>query len=49
MSFEIPKREQAEGIKSKDPPAIPDAPQAAKVASILKITAVEKDTSTPNV
>ena len=49
MSFEIPKSEQADGISNSEPPAIPEAPQAAKVASKLKITAIANDTFMPNV
>ena len=48
-SFEMPKSEQAEGISNNEPPAIPEAPQAANVARTLKITAVVNDTSIPKV
>ena len=30
ISWEIPNREQAMGISRRDPPATPDAPQAAR-------------------
>ena len=49
MSFEIPNKEQARGIKSKEPPATPDAPQAAKEAIKPKISAMTSPTSIPKV
>ena len=35
-SLEIPNREQANGMSSKEPPATPEAPQAPIVAMIDK-------------
>ena len=45
ISFGIPNKLQAKGIKSKDPPDTPDAPQALIAASKLKMNAVIKSTS----
>ena len=39
MSFGIPDREHAMGIRSREPPATPDAPHAARV----RITGNAKD------
>ena len=49
MSLEIPKSEHAIGIRSREPPATPDAPQADKVARILKIMALGISTAIPKV
>ncbi len=49
ISFEIPKREQARGMSSREPPATPDAPQAASAATMLRISAEGKSTDTPTV
>ena len=48
-SFGIPNKLQANGIRSNDPPATPDAPQALTADKILKIRAVPKSTWIPNV
>ena len=48
-SFGILNKEHAIGIKSSDPPATPEAPQAESVARRLKIIAVGKLTSIPMV
>ena len=48
-SSEMPNREHAIGIRSREPPATPDAPQAARVASTLKITALGISTAIPSV
>ena len=42
MSCEIPNNEHAIGIKSRDPPAIPEAPQAARTVIMHNITVVGK-------
>ena len=47
ISLEIPNSEQAIGISSRDPPATPEAPQAAKVESTLRIKAVGMSTAIP--
>lgn len=49
ISLEIPKREQATGISKREPPAIPDAPHADKVAKILNTIAVGILTLIPSV
>ena len=48
-SFGIPNKLQARGIRSNDPPATPDAPQADTAERTLRITAVAKSTSIPRV
>ena len=48
-SFEIPKRLHATGTKRREPPAIPEAPQAEIVETTLRIKAVAKSTSIPKV
>ena len=48
-SLPILRNEQAMGMSNSDPPATPDAPQAAKVAIRLKKRADRNDTSTPTV
>ncbi len=48
-SFEIPKSEHASGIRSKDPPATPEAPQADSAATTLSRSAVGTSTSMPSV
>ena len=48
-SFGIPNREHAMGIRSRDPPATPDAPHADRVASTLKIRALGISTAIPSV
>ena len=48
-SLEIPKKEQAIGISSSEPPATPDAPQAPSVAITLRNSADAKLTSMPKV
>ena len=47
ISLEIPNSEQAIGISSRDPPATPEAPQAANVESTLRIKAVGISTGIP--
>lgn len=49
MSLEIPNKLQATGISKRDPPAIPDAPQAEMAATILSTKAVPKSTDIPSV
>ena len=49
MSFGMLKRLQASGIKSRDPPATPDAPAALAAASTHMMSAVPKETSMPRV
>ena len=48
-SFEIPKSEHARGIRSREPPATPEAPQAPSVASTHKMIAVGRSTEIPSV
>lgn len=48
-SLEIPNREQANGMSSKEPPATPEAPQAPIVAMIDNRIAVGISTIIPNV
>ena len=48
-SLLMPKSEQAIGMSNNEPPATPEAPQAAKVATILSNKALPKETSTPKV
>ena len=40
ISFEIPNKEHARGINSKDPPATPEAPHAETADKTLKMIAV---------
>lgn len=49
ISLLIPNKEHAIGIRSKEPPATPDAPQAANVASTESTMAVGISTEIPNV
>ena len=49
ISLEIPKRLQATGIRRRDPPAIPEAPQAEIAATTLRTKAVAKSTGIPSV
>ena len=49
ISLGIPNREHASGIKSRDPPATPEAPQALIADSTQRRTAEPKSTSTPRV
>ena len=49
MSSEIPNREHAIGIRSRDPPATPDAPHADSAARRLKMIAVGISTWIPSV
>ena len=49
ISLEIPKRLHASGIRSSEPPATPDAPQADIDATRLSSTAVGKSTVIPRV
>ena len=49
MSLEIPNREQARGIRSREPPATPEAPQAPIVAITDKRIAVGISTTIPSV
>ena len=49
ISLEIPKRLQATGIRRRDPPAIPEAPQAEIAATTLRTKAVAKSTGIPKV
>ena len=44
ISLEIPKRLQATGIRRREPPAIPEAPQAEIAATTLRTKAVAKST-----
>ena len=48
-SWEIPNREQAMGIRRREPPATPDAPQAASAERTDRTRAVPKLTLTPTV
>ena len=48
-SFEMPRKEQAIGIRNSEPPAIPLAPQAPILAIMQSIRAVGKLTETPSV
>ena len=48
-SFGTPKRLQAIGIRSKDPPATPEAPAALKAASTQRMIDVRKSTWIPSV
>ena len=49
ISLEIPNREQARGIRSREPPATPEAPQAPIVAMTDKRIAVGTSTTIPSV
>ena len=49
ISLEIPKRLQATGIRRREPPAIPEAPQAEIAATTLRTKAVAKSTGIPKV
>ena len=49
MSSEIPKREQAIGIRRRDPPATPEAPHAERAARRLRMMAVGISTWIPRV
>ena len=49
MSFGIPNKEHASGIRSSDPPAIPEAPHAESADKILNTIAVGISTEIPNV
>ena len=46
-SFEIPNKEHARGINSRDPPATPEAPHAETAAKTLKMIAVGISTEIP--
>ena len=46
-SFEIPKRLHATGTNRRDPPAIPEAPQAEIAETTLRMSAVAKSTESP--
>jgi hypothetical protein len=48
-SFDMPRKEQAMGIRNNDPPAIPLAPHAPMVETIQSVRAVGKSTEIPNV
>lgn len=48
-SLLIPNNEHAIGIRSSEPPATPDAPQAPKVAMMLSSSALPNDGAMPNV
>ena len=48
-SFEMPRNEHAIGIRNREPPAIPLAPQAPIVAITQSIKAVGKLTEIPRV
>ena len=48
-SLEMPNKEQASGIKSREPPATPDAPQAESADRTLKMMAVGISTGIPSV
>ena len=47
MSFEMPKSEQAMGIKRREPPATPEAPHAPNVAMRQRKMAVGISTEIP--
>ena len=49
ISLEMPKRLQATGIRRREPPAIPEAPQAEIAATTLRTKAVAKSTGIPRV
>ena len=49
ISLEIPKRLQAMGISSSEPPATPEAPQAPMAERTLSKRAVGKSTEMPRV
>ena len=49
ISLEIPKRLQAIGMSSRDPPATPEAPQAPMAERTLSKRAVGKSTAIPKV
>ena len=49
ISLGIPNRLQASGIRSRDPPATPEAPAALAAASTHMISALGIDTSIPRV
>lgn len=49
MSLEMPKRLQAMGMRSRDPPATPEAPQAPIADKTLSKRAVGKSTAMPKV
>ena len=49
MLSEIPKREQAMGMSSREPPVTPEAPQAARAERKERTMAVGRETSTPRV
>ena len=49
MSSEIPKREQAIGIRRRDPPATPEAPHAERAARRLRMMAIGISTWIPRV
>ena len=48
-SFGMPNRLAASGIKSREPPATPDAPQALTADRMLRIRAVPKSIGIPSV
>ena len=45
----MPKSEQASGTRRSEPPATPEAPQAEKVATMLRSSATGRETSAPTV
>ena len=49
MSLPMPKKEQAMGMSSSEPPATPEAPQAPRVAITPRNRAEPKLTSMPRV
>ena len=49
VSAEMPSREQAIGINSREPPATPEVPHAASVEISAKRIAIGKGTDIPNV
>ncbi len=49
MSLPMPRKEHARGINRSEPPATPEAPQAPRVATTLRNTALGKLTSMPRV
>ena len=49
ISSEIPNREHAIGIRRRDPPATPEAPQAESAARRLRMIAVGISTWIPSV
>ena len=49
MSLGMPRSEQATGMRRREPPATPEAPQADTAASTQRMTPVTKSTWMPSV